>query len=182
MSFVKRYKETMAKVLSKADDKDYNYTEAYKKRLIDFRKYPNTVTKTEKPINLVRARELGYKAKKGVLTVVVRVPRGGGSFTAPNRARRPKRMGFKKLTRNINSQRIAELRASSRYINCEVINSYYIGEDGKHKYYEVILAAKNQKEVLKDKNLSKMVKQTGRTERGLTKAGKKTRGLLKKKQ
>jgi len=179
MSFTKEYKKTITKMYAKEEDKNYNYRETYKQRLMDFRKFENTVTKMENPLNLVRARALGYKAPKGVFTVVVRVHRGGGLFRPEHNGRRPKRMGFKKLTRNLSVQRIAEMRATNKYINCEVMNSYFVGEDGKYVYYEVILASKNQPEVIKDKSLKNIIKKTGRAERGLTSAGKKGRGLRK---
>jgi len=34
---------------------------------------------------------------------------------------------------------IAEERAAKKYPNLEVLNSYYVTEDGSHKWYEVIL-------------------------------------------
>jgi large subunit ribosomal protein L15e len=149
---------------------------------MDFRKFENTVTKLENPTNLTRAKSLGYKAKKGLFTAVVRVHRGGGLFRPEHNGRRPKRMGFKKLTRNLSIQRIAEMRAVNKYINCEVINSYFVGEDGKYKYYEIILASKNQPELIKDKILKKIIKINGRANRGLTSAGKKGRSLRKIRQ
>jgi large subunit ribosomal protein L15e len=182
MSFVKEYRKTMKKVISKVKDKDYDYRQTYQKRLMDFRKFTSTVTKTEKPINLVRAKTLGYKAKKGIFTVVVRARRGGGLFRPEHNGRRPKRMGFTKLTRNISIRRICELRASDKYTNCEVLNSYNVGEDGKYKYFEVILISKNQPEVQKDKALKKVALQKGRAQRGLTSAGRKNRGLRKVRQ
>lgn len=182
MSFVKEYRKTMRKVISKVQDKDYDYRETYKKRLMDFRKFTTTVTKMENPINLVRAKTLGYKAKKGIFTVVVKARRGGGLFRPEHNGRRPKRMGFTKLTRNISIQRICELKASTKYPNCEVLNSYNVGEDGNYKYFEVILVSKNQPEVKKDKTLKNVINKDGRAERGLTSAGKKGRGLVKVKQ
>jgi len=179
MSFTKRFKETMKKIVSKTKDKDYDYRQTYQKRLMDFRKLKNTVTKTENPINLVRAKTLGYKAKKSIFTVVVRARRGGGLYRPENNARRPKRKGFTKLTRNISIRRICELRASDKYPNCEVLNSYAVGEDGKYKYFEVIMVSKNQPEVAKDKTLKNIINKHGRAERGLTSAGKKNRGLRK---
>jgi len=179
MSFTKRFKETMRNVFKKKQDKNYDYKDSHKQRLIDLRKFKTTVTRLEKPTNLVRARTLGYKAKTGVFTVIVKTARGGGLFRQPNRGRRPKRMGFKKLTRNISTQTIAEMKASKKYVSCEVINSYFVGQDGNHLYYEVILADKNQPEILADKNLNKIVKANGRAERGLTSSAKKTRGLRK---
>ena len=59
MSFTKQYKKTMNKLYAKVEDKDYNYRETYKQRLMDFRKFENTVTKLENPTNLTRAKSLG---------------------------------------------------------------------------------------------------------------------------
>lgn len=179
MSFTKEFRKVWLKVKSKASDSDYNYKEVYKQRVMDFRKFKSTVTRIDNPINVVRARTLGYKAKKGVFTVIVRTKRGGGLFRAINKARRPKRKGFKKLTRNISIQRISEQKASKKYLNCEVVNSYLVGEDGKYKYYNVILASKTQPEVKKDPQLKNIVKVNARAERGLTSASKKGRGLKK---
>jgi large subunit ribosomal protein L15e len=91
-------------------------------------------------------------------------------------------MGVKRLTRKISIQRIAEQRASKKFPNCEVLNSYWVAEDGKHKYFEVILVDVNAPEILKDKEINwiTLKNQRGRAERGLTSAGKKGRGLRKK--
>lgn len=182
MSFTKQFKETMKKVFAKKDTKEADYKAIYQKRLIEFRKLKTTVTKLEKPTNIVRARELGYKAKKGIFVVLVNIRRGTGLFRQPIRGRKPRRVGFTKLTRNISIQSISEQRASRKYPNCEVLNSYFVGEDGKNKYYEVIMLSKNQQEVKKDKNLKAIIKQTGRAERGLTSSAKKTKGLRKIKE
>ena len=50
--------------------------ETLRKRMIEWRK-GNTIIKVEKPLRLDRARTLGYKAKKGVVVVRVRILRGG---------------------------------------------------------------------------------------------------------
>ena len=44
-----------------------------------------------------------------------------------------------KMTLKKNIQVIAEERVADKYPNTEVLNSYYVGEDGLYKYYEVIL-------------------------------------------
>ncbi len=182
MSFTKAYKQTMQNIYSKKIDENYNYRDVLQKRLMDFRKFDTTVTRIDNPLNLIRAKELGYKAKQGVFTVVVRVKKGGGLYRPEHNARRPKRMGFKKLTRNISAQRIAEIKCAKKYINCEVVNSYSVGEDGNYKYFEIILASKNEPSVLKDKHLKTIVKTKGRADRGLTSQGKKNRGLRKVKE
>lgn len=155
----------------------YNYKAIKKNKTLAYRQTEEAVSRIDKPSNLPRAKSLGYKAKKGFIVVRVRVKRGGGAHKRPRSGRRPKRMGVNKLTRNISKQRIAELRASSKYPNCEVLNSYYVGEDGKHKYYEVILVDRNAPEIKADKNISWICssKNRGRAERGLTSKAKRER-------
>ena len=48
------------------------------------------VARAEKPTNPLRARELGYKAKKGFVIVRVRIMRGGHRRPRPNKRRRSK--------------------------------------------------------------------------------------------
>lgn len=49
-----------------------------RERMILWRK-SNAVEKVEKPLRLDRARNLGYRAKKGFIIVRVRLRRGGGT-------------------------------------------------------------------------------------------------------
>jgi large subunit ribosomal protein L15e len=56
-----------------------------------------------------------------------------------------------------------------------------VGEDGKSVWYEVILADRSHPAVLADKKTARMVTAgRGRAFRGLTSAGKKSRGLAHK--
>lgn len=161
---------------------DYDYGKIYRERLIGFRKEKSSIVRLEKPTNIPRARALGYKAKKGFFTVRVRVRKGSGTRTRPSGGRRPKRMGINKLTRRISIQGIAEKRANKKYPNCEVLNSYYIGEDGQTKYYEIIMVDASAPEILADKDVSwiALSHNRNRAERGLTSAQRKSRGLLNK--
>ncbi|MDP8012340.1 MAG: 50S ribosomal protein L15e [Thermoplasmata archaeon] len=147
-------------------------------RMISWRKGP-AITRIERPTRLDRARELGYKAKQGIIVVRSRVRRGGFNKPAIRAGRRPKRRGILKLTLKKSIQRIAEERAGRRYPNMEVLNSYYVGEDGMYKYYEVILVDRSHPAILHDKNLSWITKQKGRVFRGKTSSGQKGRGLRK---
>ena len=81
-----------------------------------------------------------------------------------------------------NLQRIAEERTAKRYTNLEVLNSYFVGEDGKHKFYEVILVDPHHPVIISDPKINwiQEVQHTGRVYRGLTSAGKKGRGLRNK--
>ncbi len=147
-------------------------------RMIEWRKGP-AVVRIERPTRLDRARELGYKAKQGIIVVRSRVRRGGLNKPAIRAGRRPKRKGILKITMKKSTKRIAEERAARRYPNMEVLNSYYVGEDGLYKYYEVILVDRSHPAIVNDKNLSWITKQKGRVFRGKTSAGQKGRGLRK---
>jgi large subunit ribosomal protein L15e len=175
-------KETFQAEYAGKKTADYNYRELFRQRLIEFRKEKSAVVRIEKPTNLARARELGYRAKKGFVVTRVRVRKGSGHHKRPVKGRRPKRMGVRKLTRRKSIQSMAEQRASRKYPNCEVLNSYYIGEDGRHKYYEVILVDVNAPEIKSDKKINWICgkQHRGRAERGLTSASKKSRGLRRK--
>ena len=80
------------------------------------------------------------------------------------------------------TQWMAEERAARRFPNLEVLNSYWVGEDGVNKWFEVIMVDKHHPAILSDKTLSWVAapQHRGRVHRGLTSAGKKTRGLRHK--
>jgi large subunit ribosomal protein L15e len=80
-------------------------------------------------------------------------------------------------------QRIAEERTSKKYPNCEVLASYWVGQDGRHKWYEVMLVDVNHPVIKSDPKLNWICspKQSDRANRGLTPAGKKGRGLVRTK-
>lgn len=149
-----------------------------KDRMIGWR-HGNSITRVEYPTRLDRARSLGYKAKQGFVVVRSRVRRGGRNRPKIMGGRRPRRMAYNKLTTKKSIQWIAEERAADKYPNMEVLNSYYVGEDGLYKYYEVILVDKVAPSILNNRNTSWIAEpqNTGRVYRGLTSAGYKGRGL-----
>ena len=151
--------------------------EILRKRMIEWRK-TETIVKVEKPLRLDRARAMGYKAKKGIIVVRVRIRRGGRKRSRPNKGRRSKRMTVKK-TLKMNYKEVAEQRVSRKYKNMEVLNSYLIGKDGMHYFYETILVDRVAPTIKTDKQLSFITKPAnrGRAFRGLTSAGRKARGL-----
>ncbi|HPJ30806.1 MAG TPA: 50S ribosomal protein L15e [Methanothrix sp.] len=150
-------------------------------RLMGWRR-ESSVQKIDRPTRLDRARALGYKAKQGITVVRVKVRRGGRRKSRYIRGRRSKHMGANKITPGKSLQRIAEERAGRRYPNMEVLNSYWVGEDGKQKYYEVILVDPNHPAIASDSDLGWVVggSHRGRANRGKTSAGKRGRGLRKK--
>jgi len=144
--------------------------------------------RVERPTRLDAARNRGYKAKQGIAVIRTRVRRGGLRKSKINMKRKPSKMGMRKITMGKNIQRIAEERVARHYPNMEVLNSYWVGEDGKHKYYEVILVDPYHPAIINDKDLGWIcpansktrVSHKGRAYRGKTSAGKRGRGLHNK--
>jgi len=155
-------------------------SEVLRNRMVQWRKDP-VIIKVEKPLRLDRARTLGYKAKKGFTVVRVRVVRGGHKRPRPNKGRRSKRLHTRKNLR-MNYQWIAEQRAARKYKNLEVLNSYMIGKDGLHYFYEAILIDPERPEIKSDKSMKWIANKENKNRvfRGLTSAGKKARGLRTK--
>jgi len=150
-----------------------------KRRLIEWRTQ-HTVEKIEKPTNPARARSLGYKAKKGYTMARTRVKKGGRRRRLYGRGgRKPKKVGLVKFTSGKGLRWIAEERAAKKFPNLEVLNSYYIGEDGRHKWYEVIFVDPKHPAIKHDKSIKWITLSANRRRalRGLTSAGKKARGL-----
>jgi len=122
-----------------------------------------------------RARALGYKAKQGFVLARVRIKKGGRKRPGTVKGKRPKRAGRVSFTPRQSKQAIAEKRVARNFPNLEVMNSYYIGEDGTKKYYEVILVDTKHPAIKKDKERNWITGQRRRVFRGLTSAAKKSR-------
>jgi large subunit ribosomal protein L15e len=155
--------------------------ELMRQRLIEWRRQP-AITRVEKPTRLDRARKLGYKAKQGFVVVRVRVRRGGLRKQRPRAGRRPKRMGVKKFKPAKSLRLIAEERAARKFPNLEALNSYWVGEDGRSKWFEIIMVDPEHPAIKADKDINWICQKQhrGRVFRGLTSAGKKVRGLRRK--
>jgi len=152
--------------------------EIQRQRLILWRRQPVTV-RIEHPTRIDRARSLGYKAKQGFIIVRQRINRGGKMRPNIQGGRRPKTSRLH-MVLDKNYQWVAEGRAVKKYSNCEVLNSYWVGQDGRHYWYEVILIDRHHPNIQRDLNLRNIARQRGRVHRGLTSAGKKARGLRNK--
>jgi large subunit ribosomal protein L15e len=152
--------------------------ELHRERMIEWRRQPVTL-RIDNPTRLDRARSLGYKAKQGFIIVRQRLGRGGRMRSYSFGGRRSK-ANRRYLILDKNYQAVAESRASKKFTNCEVLNSYWVGQDGKNYWYEVILIERNHPNIIADLNLRNMVSQRGRAERGLTSANRKSRGLRRK--
>jgi len=151
-----------------------------RERLVKWRREP-AVVRIDTPTRLDRARALGYKAKVGFIVVRVRVRKGGQRKPRPSSGRRPKRMGVYGYSPAKSLRLIAEERAARKFPGLEVLNSYYVAEDGRYKWYEVILVDPHHPSICNDPDINWICEpqNRGRVFRGLTSAGKKMRGLRK---
>ena len=126
--------------------------ELMRERVIRWRRQPS-IARMERPTRLDRARRLGYKAKKGFVIARVRIRRGGRRKPRPRMGRRPKRMGVSKYTPAKGLKLIAEERAARRFPNLEVLNSYWVWEDGTSKWFEIIMVDPHNPSIRSDKNV-----------------------------
>jgi large subunit ribosomal protein L15e len=155
--------------------------ELMRQRRIKWRKQP-TIIRIEGPTRLDRARKLGYKAKQGFVIARTRVRRGGRQKQRPKAGRRPKRMGVAKFKPAKSLRLIAEERTAKKFPNLEVLNSYWVGEDGRSKWFEIIMLDPNHPVIKTDKDVNWITQKQHhrRVSRSLTSAGKKVRSLRRK--
>jgi large subunit ribosomal protein L15e len=149
-----------------------------RKKMVEWRN-SNRITKIEKPTRLDKARRLGYKAKRGFVIFRVTIERGGRQKPRPTTKRRSKRFSVRKILR-MNYKWVAEQRVQRKYRNLEVLNSYFIGKDGKYFFFEIICVDPNMPEIKSDSNLKFLQNPANRfrTLHGLTSSGIKSRGLM----
>jgi len=143
----------------------------YKKELPKLRR-EGALVLLNGPTNIPRARRLGYLRKQGYYIVRVRVRKGRSKRPTHHGGRKPAH-GYHYKSRDISKQVIAEQRAAREFRNWEVLNSYWIAEDGQYKWYEVIMIDPSNPAV---KHSAK--NRRGRAFRLLTAAGRRSRGLM----
>jgi len=150
-------------------------SEAWKPRLIEWRKAPSTV-RIERPTRLDRARSLGYRAKEGIIVVRQRVQRGGHKRERIKAGRRSKRFTMRKNLK-MSYQTIAEQRVARKYRNMEVLNSYWVAQDSNYYWYEVIMVDPLHPQIATDSTLKWVAEKQhkARVFRGLTSSAKKSR-------
>jgi len=158
--------------------KSSEYEKLLKERLISWRKAP-VILRIDKPTRLDRAHALGYKAKQGFVLSRIRIGKGSSKREKPSGGRKPLHAGMTSITPKMNLQHIAEMRVARKFPNLEVLNSYYVAEDGKSKWFEVILVDPNHSCIKNDPKLNWICNPANRRRvfRGLTSAGKKSREL-----
>ena len=128
-------------------------------RVIGWRKQ-NAMTRIDRPSRIERARRLGYKAKQGIIVIRMRVGTGGMRKQRPTGGRRPKHLGVTRIKADDDMKTVAERRVLERYPNMKLLGSYYIYKDGKHYWFEIILADPSHPRIAQDKELNRRVSQS----------------------
>lgn len=147
----------------------------YSDRLLQWRS-ESPITKVERPTNIARARELGYKSKEGVIIVRAKVKGGTKKRQKAGGGRKPSKSG-RFFSRKKSMKSIAEDRVMRKFMNYEVLNSYFVGKSGSDSFFEVIMLQRNNPSILNDNYYSKIIASKGRSFRGLTYSGRKHRGI-----
>jgi large subunit ribosomal protein L15e len=143
----------------------------------------SAVHRANRPTRPDKARRLGYKAKQGFVVYRSRIRRGGRKRKAYKGIvyGKPKNQGVNQVKTTQSLQVFAEQRAGKKCSNLRVLNSYWIGQDSTYKYYEVILVDPSHNAIRNDPRVNWIcsTKHNHRENRGLTSAGKKSRGMAK---
>ena len=69
-------------------------------------------------------------------------------------------MGVTRIKQDDNMKIVAQRRVLEKYPNMKLLGSYFLYKDGKHYWYEVILADPSHPRIAKDKELRKRVLST----------------------
>ena len=149
-------------------------------RAWEYRQLP-VIHRVTRPSRLDKARKLGYKAKQGYVIYRIRIRRGGRKKPVAKGIvyGKPVNQGINQLKPTRSNRAIAEERVGKKCRNLRVLNSYWVGQDGTFKFYEVVLVDPAHKAVRRDARINwiSSTKHKHRESRGLTSAGKKHRGL-----
>merc|ERR1712045_233983 len=131
-----------------------------------------------------KARRLGYKNKQGFVIYRIAMRRGGRKRPVAKGCPygKPKTSGAVTQLKPVrNLQSIAEERVGRRVQGLRVLSSYWVGQDSTYKYFEVIMIDPFHKAIRRDAKINWMCRPVmkHRELRGLTGAGKSSRGLGK---
>ena len=146
----------------------------------EYRQLPviHRATRSSRP---EKARKLGYKVKEGYCIWRVRVRRGGRKRPVSKGIvyGKPSSVGISKLKFARNLRSCAEERVGKRVPELRVLNSYWVGQDGTFKYFEVICVDPTSNAIRNDPRINWIVAPAHkhRELRGVTSAGRASRGL-----
>ncbi|XP_038052937.1 60S ribosomal protein L15-like [Patiria miniata] len=143
----------------------------------------SSVHRASRPMRPDKARRMGYRAKQGYVIYRVRVRRGGRKRPVPKGATygKPTNQGVNQLKFQRSLQSVAEERAGRRCGGLRVLNSYWTCEDSTYKYFEIIMVDPFHNAIRRNPDTRWICNPVHkhRELRGLTSAGKKSRGLGK---
>jgi len=149
-------------------------------RTWEFRQLP-AIHRASRPTRPDKARRLGYKAKQGYIVYRVRVKRGGRKRKVSKGIcyGKPSTSGVTKIKAARNLKSVAEERAGRKFGSLRVLNSYWVTQDAIHKWYECVMVDPMHKVIRNDPRINWICNATHkhRELRGLTSAGRKSRGL-----
>lgn len=152
-------------------------------RAWEYRQLP-AIHKVQRPSRLDKARRLGYKRKQGYVVYRIRIRRGGRKRNIRKGTvfGKPRNQGIKKQKKCQTHKNIAEQRVGRVCSNLRVLSSYWVGQDASFKFFEVVMVDPQHKAIRGDPRINWIcsAKNARREQRGLTAAGKKSRGLLKR--
>ncbi|XP_013064049.1 60S ribosomal protein L15-like [Biomphalaria glabrata] len=143
----------------------------------------SSIHRASRPTRPDKARRLGYRAKQGYVVYRVRIKRGGRKRPVPKGCTygKPKTHGVNQLKFQRNQRSVAEERVGRKCGGLRVLNSYWVGQDSTYKFFEVILVDPFHKTIRRDPAIQWICNPVHkhRELRGLTSAGKSSRGLGK---
>jgi large subunit ribosomal protein L15e len=131
-----------------------------------------------------KARRMGFKNKQGIAIFRTRVRKGGRKRQNSKGIvyGKPSNQGINKIKKMRALRTIAEDRVGRIAGNLRVLNSYWVGQDGTFKYFEVIMVDPAHKAIRRDARFNWICagNKKHRESRGTTSIGKKSRGLRMK--
>merc|ERR1712019_11348 len=146
----------------------------------EYRQLP-TIHRASRPSRPDKARRLGYKAKQGYVVYRCAVRRGSRKTNTPKGIiyGKPKSQGINQMKDTRNLRALAEERVGRKMGALRVLNSYWVGQDGTYKYFEVICVDPAHNAIRNDPRINWLCRPVHkhREIRGLTAAGKRSRGL-----
>jgi len=69
----------------------------------------------------------------------------------------PKHLGVTRIKAAVSMKQVAERRVLERYPNMKLFGSYFLYKDSLYHWFEVILADKSHKSIIKDKEIRKRI-------------------------
>lgn len=152
-------------------------------RTWEYRQLP-AIHRASRPSRPDKARRLGYKAKQGFVIYRVRVKRGSRKRRVSKGIcyGKPSTSGVKAMKAARNLRSVAEERVGRKIGSLRLLNSYWVAQDGSHKWFECVMVDPMHKTIRNCPKINWICNPAHkhRELRGLTAAGRRGRGLLRK--